>query len=1037
MAKRIVTRGGRKYARDVKQQNSFNETLTDKANITKGLKAPRVRKTQKVDNTKSEQKIQRLGSMMQKQGFSEGRINKVISKRREDQQGMAGIKQQATDIAKGTLTGQPQMQQTPTGRPILKAREGQAAQQAPQPTAQQPQAGQQPQAPQPTAGEQFAAQIGQQAAAAPPEDEELATARAQFQESVTAARDAAKSRQQAEFDRVRKQQMTEEELRREQISEQQAAIEQAARSATSRGKSAAWVEGIRERGKLDVQRMTKNLDKMINTNQLNLQDMRDQARAIELSGDVEVAQAQMQFVQQKVNEKRQANKEALERQYKQQKTKEDRLFKIASQTEGFEIDPEQLQNDVVALREVEKPSMAAEMARFGENMGEFQQMAEQMGMELDPNAISKSMATKFFSEQGLDVPEGLFKGNEDMTTATLDYIKTLDEFKSPEMVRQLSALEQTKKIEDRQYNTALLDSYAKTLERDIEPGFFEKEKFKADLNSMKNQRDFNQDLYKEKYKHELGKQDSIFGGTNVYSIGGADVEKTTKTGAKYNPQTESWEFGQSLNRVNGKQCGGSTNDWLGLEGGEAMGDSYSTKVDQIPIDHQSKNGLNQIPIEGGYWVMKNIGGRYGHVGVTNKAGKNPQAGNNKWGSWEAGQEGVWVTDRNRDGREGLRENVFIPKGTREYNLIEGFGAKGLGRKSMAQVRQGYKVPTVVPPEQERDQTQIAQSIIGDPVIDGYIERYAKGAIDADDLKKFGYSQKEIGEIDAMAQQIDIQEEILPAQDNLKISEIAERMGGTARMKESNVKEIEKLRKDGKDFSVIQNELLFSDVSPNFTPEYQEAYLGLTMDDTPKKAESKKRSIDTFLAKGDTEGARRYVESIAKNNLTATQKDSYNMYDTVTNEGQKALNFIDNHPEVDAGKWDTMWEQAKKWGDVSKDQDLLRLKSSIEQMQAQYKRSLFGAAMTETELGQAGNFIIGNDDTIKDIQTKIKTQQDFVSGVKERMIWDQIGGNPFQRAGEQQAQQRGQQFQSNIETLISGQAETGSFDQDDQNLFDSF
>ncbi len=130
----------------------------------------------------------------------------------------------------------------------------------------------------------------------------------------------------------------------------------------------------------------------------------------------------------------------------------------------------------------------------------------------------------------------------------------------------------------------------------------------------------------------------------------AKVEDS-KTGAYLQPDG-SYLFGEASNRQYGKQCGGSTNDWLGFYGEQNwMSSSPKSKIDGPDYKTIDK----ATPINGGYFVMDI--GAYWHVGVINKVV----------------QDGVFLTDYNRNNREKRRENLFVKKGSSEWKNIHGFG----------------------------------------------------------------------------------------------------------------------------------------------------------------------------------------------------------------------------------------------------------------------------------------------------------------------------------------------------------------------------
>ena len=209
----------------------------------------------------------------------------------------------------------------------------------------------------------------------------------------------------------------------------------------------------------------KYLDDLDRQNKLDFNKLLTNQEEISMQLDVAQRNELNNFIVNKQNAAAERNQQILESQQQTQQ----QLIDLA---EKF---PEQFSLDIVngsiqVSRKEAEDEFATLLGQFGKNMAAVQFIAQQAGFTGDPNELSKAVALDFFSNQmGMDIPTELFSGDTDRTTATLNMLKELKGFDSPEIIRELSAIEALKKAEDRTFDIGLLNAAAAGMEEVIEP----------------------------------------------------------------------------------------------------------------------------------------------------------------------------------------------------------------------------------------------------------------------------------------------------------------------------------------------------------------------------------------------------------------------------------------------------------------------------------------------------------------------------------------------------------------------------------------
>jgi hypothetical protein len=184
------------------------------------------------------------------------------------------------------------------------------------------------------------------------------------------------------------------------------------------------------------------------------------------------------------------------------------------------------------------------------------------------------------------------------------------------------------------------------------------------------------------------------------------------------------------------------------------------------------------------------------------------------------------------------------------------------------------------------------------------------------------------------------------------------------------------------------------VDPQQLQQLTTAYSNLasTMSDTSSRL-FLRQTLQSFLAKGDTQGAWDYLKTQAINHLDATEQTAYKTNSDGIASFQQGLTILSNHPELSTGPYKDIIENAKPWVGQNKDQDYANFRQAIDVGATAIRHGFFGARLTDTEVKLSQNFLPDPNDTPSNVTNKLKGAIGFYQYVNDKTLAQKLGTPP--------------------------------------------
>lgn len=143
---------------------------------------------------------------------------------------------------------------------------------------------------------------------------------------------------------------------------------------------------------------------------------------------------------------------------------------------------------------------------------------------------------------------------------------------------------------------------------------------------------------------------------------------------------------------------------------------------------------------------------------------------------------------------------------------------------------------------------------------------------------------------------------------------------------------------------------------------------------------------------DTQGADGAKKWAYNNVLSNTEKDTYNSYANAIQAGGSAIPMTQG-VGLEAGPWKALKEAVNPWRKITRDKKYETMYQLIEQGQAQVRKGFFGTAVSGSEAASALKFLIGEEDGIASIETKLRGQRAFLTFVNDATLARSVGIEP--------------------------------------------
>ena len=127
-----------------------------------------------------------------------------------------------------------------------------------------------------------------------------------------------------------------------------------------------------------------------------------------------------------------------------------------------------------------------------------------------------------------------------------------------------------------------------------------------------------------------------------------------------------------------------------------------------------------------------------------------------------------------------------------------------------------------------------------------------------------------------------------------------------------------------------------------------------------------------------------------NKLSGAERSDYDLYDNARAAFEQSFANIQGSDQT-SGPYKSLWESAKPWLTIKKDQRYVDLLQLIEQGQAQLRKGYYGTAVTDSEAVNAKRFLIDPErDDMATIMTKLRGGAEFLAFVNDSKINRSIG-----------------------------------------------
>jgi len=174
-------------------------------------------------------------------------------------------------------------------------------------------------------------------------------------------------------------------------------------------------------------------------------------------------------------------------------------------------------------------------------------------------------------------------------------------------------------------------------------------------------------------------------------------------------------------------------------------------------------------------------------------------------------------------------------------------------------------------------------------------------------------------------------------------------------------------------------------------QFNNVIIGLYKEFTGAETEATTATFNSYLANGDYEKANSYLDTLAIQSLTGTQKTNLSNIETATIQSNDAIALINGLQFSNMSYYKSLLESNKKYADLSKDQEWVEIAQSIESAQAELRRYYYGTAVTDSEMYTAKNlFIDVSNDDFNTVMTKLDGIADLADSTRRRMLDEKRG-----------------------------------------------
>jgi hypothetical protein len=145
-----------------------------------------------------------------------------------------------------------------------------------------------------------------------------------------------------------------------------------------------------------------------------------------------------------------------------------------------------------------------------------------------------------------------------------------------------------------------------------------------------------------------------------------------------------------------------------------------------------------------------------------------------------------------------------------------------------------------------------------------------------------------------------------------------------------------------------------------------------------------------LVEQDPKKAEEWLYGKVATGLNATQKNDFRVFGSVVDGASGALAEIEKFASANPGVYASIFNKAAPYATLSRDQNYVSLMQKVTSIGNEYRNAIFGASLTGNEQTEGLKVVIGNNDDLPTIITKLQGLAGYSQEIRQRIILDAAG-----------------------------------------------
>lgn len=141
---------------------------------------------------------------------------------------------------------------------------------------------------------------------------------------------------------------------------------------------------------------------------------------------------------------------------------------------------------------------------------------------------------------------------------------------------------------------------------------------------------------------------------------------------------------------------------------------------------------------------------------------------------------------------------------------------------------------------------------------------------------------------------------------------------------------------------------------------------------------------------DPKKAEEWLYGKVATGLNATQKNDFRVFGSVVDGADSALAKIQQFASSNPGVYASIYNKAAPYLTASRDQNYVKLMQEVTSIGNEYRNAIFGASLTGNEQTEGLKVVIGTNDDLPTIITKLQGLSELSQRIRQRIVLDAAG-----------------------------------------------